>query len=226
MYPTSISVFGLAMASLAFAQTSIVTLYIPGADVQPLDASIIGSDATATTYAIQCAPGTDSSDCGLPGVITLTEGPKTAAYTMPAEPDASGGVAFTGFMDCSLAGTTSAVCVESFGGNEANSPGSSTVTYTGTDQPYMPVTITAGAAAKATAGNSPGSTVPPTTSRLSSTTATNTGSASRTTSSGSTASSSVSGAAQPSSSGQTGGASSSGANIKLALGAAIVLAMM
>ena len=48
-----------------------------------------------------------------------------------------------GQYDCSLAGTTSAVCVESHGGSEANFPGVSTETYTGTDQPYIPITITA-----------------------------------------------------------------------------------
>ncbi|RFU33986.1 hypothetical protein B7463_g2351, partial [Scytalidium lignicola] len=220
MYPTTISVLGLAIASLALAQTSVVTLYVPGADVQPLDASIVGSDATATTYAIQCAPGTDSNDCGLPGVITLVEGPKTAKYTMSAEMDASGAVAFTGYVDCSLAGTTSAVCIESYGGNEANSPGRSTMTYTGTDLEYMPVTITAGAAAKATTGASPSSAVPSTTDTVSLATPANTSGAS---SSGSAASSSGSAAAQPT----TGGASLSGANIKLALGgAAAVLAML
>jgi hypothetical protein len=58
----------------------------------------------------------------------------------------------TGYFDCSLAGTTSAVCVESFGGYEANDPGMSIETYTGTDQPYMPVIITAGVAVTSTSG--------------------------------------------------------------------------
>lgn len=47
----------------------------------------------------------------------------------------------TGLDQCSLA-TGSAVCFESNGGNGANDPGSSTVTYTGTDYTYMAVTIT------------------------------------------------------------------------------------
>merc|ERR1711939_443506 len=57
-----------------------------------------------------------------------------------------GVLAFTGRIDCSLDSTISAVCVESFGGSEANFPGESTETYTGTDFQYMPVFITAGAA--------------------------------------------------------------------------------
>lgn len=51
-----------------------------------------------------------------------------------------------GKYECSLAGTTSAVCIESHGGSQANFPGISTETYTGTDQPYIPITITARAA--------------------------------------------------------------------------------
>lgn len=50
----------------------------------------------------------------------------------------------TGYADCSLYSTASAVCVESFGGTDANFPGISTETYTGTDLPYMPIVITAG----------------------------------------------------------------------------------
>jgi len=56
-------------------------------------------------------------------------------------------------MDCSLAGTTSAVCAESFGGTEANFPGTSMETFTGTDYTFMPVTIT-GAAAAVTSSSS------------------------------------------------------------------------
>jgi hypothetical protein len=105
MTPIAICVVGLAVAGFSSAQ-STVSLFIPGADLQPLVASIVGSvqissclprdftdssqDATATTYAIQCVPGTDSSDCGISGVVTLTEGPSTAVYTMS---DGMGGVA-------------------------------------------------------------------------------------------------------------------------------------
>jgi len=139
----------LGAATLILGQTTTQTLYIPGADVQPLVASVIGADATATTYLLQCSPGTDSSDCGFDGPVTLTEGPATAAYTFPAENFDNGTLAFTGYQDCALYGTTSAVCVESAGGAEANFPGMSTVTYTGTDQPYMPVVVT-GAVAQST----------------------------------------------------------------------------
>jgi hypothetical protein len=42
---------------------------------------------------MQCADGTDSNDCGFDGVVTLTEGPATAAYTFAPELDANGSVA-------------------------------------------------------------------------------------------------------------------------------------
>jgi len=142
---STIVISGLVFAGLSVAQSTI-SLYIPGADTQSLVGSIIASDATATTYAIECAPNTDGSDCGFNGAITLTEGPSTAVYTLSEAGGASGssgGVAFTGYYDCSL-GASSAVCAESFGGDEANFPGSSTETFTGTDFTYMPVVITAG----------------------------------------------------------------------------------
>jgi len=82
MISATISIFGLVLAGLSSAQTTTISLYIPGADTQPLIGSIVGSDSAATTYALQCVAGTDASDCGFPGVFTLTEGPATAAYTM------------------------------------------------------------------------------------------------------------------------------------------------
>lgn len=149
----SITLFSLlGAATLALTQTITQTLYIPGADPQSLVASVLGADATATTYLLQCSTGTDSSDCGFDGPVTLTEGPATAAYTFPAEYFDNGTLAITGYQDCALYGTTSAVCVESAGGAEANFPGMSTVTYTGTDQPYMPVVVTGAVAVSTPSG--------------------------------------------------------------------------
>ncbi|KFZ16302.1 hypothetical protein V502_05185 [Pseudogymnoascus sp. VKM F-4520 (FW-2644)] len=143
MRPASVSLVGLALTTLSAAQKATVTLFVPGTEDEPLVASIIGSDATATTYAIMCDPAAESVDCGVEGTITLTEGPATAKYTIAPVVDPNGETAFAGKFECSLAGTTSAVCVESHGGSEANFPGISTETYTGTDQPYVPITITA-----------------------------------------------------------------------------------
>ncbi|KAH6665510.1 hypothetical protein B0J14DRAFT_643735 [Halenospora varia] len=140
----------LSLAALSLAQ-STVSLFIPGADTQPLVASVIGSDLLATTYAVQCTPGTDSSDCGFPGIFTLTEGPSTAAYTL-SEGYSSGGssvLAFTGYYQCSLDGLTSAICTESFGGKDANDPGMTTETM---DVSFMPVILTTGALQSNTGG--------------------------------------------------------------------------
>ncbi|KAH7377562.1 putative GPI anchored protein [Cadophora sp. MPI-SDFR-AT-0126] len=141
---SSKSIATLTLASLSLAQTSTVNLYIPGADTQSLIGEIVGTASSLTTYALQCVnPG---EECGFRGQFTITENAATARYTMPAENGDDGVLAFTARIDCSLDSTVSAVCVESFGGSDANFPGQSTETYTGTDFQYMPVFLTAGAA--------------------------------------------------------------------------------
>jgi hypothetical protein len=70
----------ILLATLTSAQ--MTSLWIPRADPQSLVGSIIGSDANAKTYAIQCAPGTDGSDCGIAGGIYLTEGSATAGFAI------------------------------------------------------------------------------------------------------------------------------------------------
>ncbi|TVY44861.1 hypothetical protein LSUB1_G001873 [Lachnellula subtilissima] len=233
MYPTTTVVFGLAIASISFAQISTVSLYIPGADFQPLVASVVASDATATTYAVQCKPGTDASDCGFPGVFTLTEGPATAAYTLTPEKDENGTLALcvffgpsAGYFDCSLDSTVSAVCTESFGGTEANDPGMSTETFSGTDFAFQPVEITA--RATASSGGSPSSAAASATN-ISSMTGNTLGASATAKTSGSGGSSS--GASQTSAS-QTAATSQAGVsalteNTRLALGGVFVaLAIM
>ena len=77
----STAIFCLALAGLSSAQ-STVSLLLLGADQMPLLASVVGSDATATTYAVICPSGTDASDCGIGEGLILTQGPATVAYTM------------------------------------------------------------------------------------------------------------------------------------------------
>ncbi|KAL5362681.1 hypothetical protein BJX96DRAFT_154397 [Aspergillus floccosus] len=72
------SLLGLAMAAMVSAKANpVTTMLIYGADPQPLAASVVGNDATATTYSINCPPGTDGSDCGMGPGLTLIAGPKT-----------------------------------------------------------------------------------------------------------------------------------------------------
>jgi len=226
---------GIVFAGLSVAQSTI-SLYIPGADTQPLVGSVIASDATATTYALECAPGTDSDDCGFPGVFTLTEGPSTAVYTLGGdiEADSSTIVAFSGYFDCSL-DASSAVCVESFTGTEANFPGMSTETFTGTDFSYMPVVITDGPLATDVAAPSstgaaptPASTTSAGGEAVSNTTGgkSSSGSATKTSASGSGATVTQASATSKSSSASTGGVPMVTGNAKWVLGGAALAAVL
>ncbi len=51
MFPATITLTALAIASLSLAQTSTVTLYIPGFDTQSLVASVVGSVCSARNAA-------------------------------------------------------------------------------------------------------------------------------------------------------------------------------
>ncbi|KUJ24253.1 uncharacterized protein LY89DRAFT_679436 [Mollisia scopiformis] len=227
MHSTTISVLGLALATLSLAQSSTISLFIPGADSQSLVASIVGSDATATTYAFQCAPGTDADDCGFPEVVTLTEGPAIAAYTFAPEVDANGTTAFAGYVDCSLA-ASSAVCAISAGGTEANDPGLETSTLTGTDYSYMPVVITAGALASNTGSSVPASTTSaPSSSSTGETSGTKTSGSSTKTSGSQTSSGTAAQTSGSSSKTSTaGGSAITGGAAWMVGGAALALAAM
>ncbi|RAH72478.1 putative GPI anchored protein [Aspergillus aculeatinus CBS 121060] len=134
---------GLAAAArLVSAQTTVTSMFIYDADPQPLVASVMGVAATATTYYINCPPGTDSSDCGMGPGLTVIAGPQTTSYLME-EPDED----FYWSVACSLQGTTTGSCVEMASGTGANFPGTSTIPLDTDDiaSGLMPVTITAGA---------------------------------------------------------------------------------
>ncbi|CZT07824.1 uncharacterized protein RCO7_10891 [Rhynchosporium graminicola] len=147
---TPIVVSTLSFLSLALAQspTSTVSLYIPGADPQGLIGYVAGTASSLTTYVLSCAD--PSEECGFRGAFTITENASKAKYTMAPEMGDDGVLAFTARIDCALSPST-AVCIESFGGSDANFPGQSTETYTGTDYQSMPVLITATNTSPATA---------------------------------------------------------------------------
>ncbi|PYH94296.1 hypothetical protein BO71DRAFT_353573 [Aspergillus ellipticus CBS 707.79] len=127
----------LATAGLVSAQSTVVSMFILDADPQPLAASIIGNDATATTYSVNCPPGTDSDDCGMGPGMTVINGPQTTMIMDDPDED------FWYTCICSLDGTTHAVCAETASGDGANFPGTSTTTLD-EDLELMPVTVTAG----------------------------------------------------------------------------------
>ncbi|PGH23232.1 hypothetical protein AJ80_02648 [Polytolypa hystricis UAMH7299] len=200
------SIIGLALLGLASAAqtSSVVSVFIPGTDTQSLVGSIIGNDATATTYLIQCAPGVDSSDCGMGPGLTLVSGPKTAALTMGVRDSE-----FYGEINCSMGGTTLAVCTEIMSGSEANFPGTETATFKSSDIGFMPVTVTAGSITSAAA------TAPTTTATASGSNALESG----------TAAANTADASAPASESSTGGMPQITGNAKLVIsGAAVALA--
>ncbi|KAF8589203.1 hypothetical protein K439DRAFT_1405270 [Ramaria rubella] len=85
-----------------------VSLYIPGADVQPISAGLlgVGSDGQ-TTWQLQqgSATGTftDPDDFGFPGTATLIEGPNDAFLTL-AVADPTDGTLAAGY-SCSISGS-------------------------------------------------------------------------------------------------------------------------
>lgn len=69
------SVFALVSAAAA-QSTTVVSLFLPEFDPQPLAASVVGADATATSYVLACQ--TDS--CDINGASpTVVNGPSTFA---------------------------------------------------------------------------------------------------------------------------------------------------
>ncbi|MCJ1253920.1 Mucin-21 [Lignoscripta atroalba] len=150
----------LAFIGLSSAQ-STVSLFLLSTDNQSLVGSIVGSDSTATTYVIQCPPGTDSNDCGYPIPVTVMQGPATVFYSMSLP-------GFTADFGCSLGGTTTAICSQSVGGSDANSPGQATETLAASDITFLPVVITAEAGAGNTASTAPATTTAEVTSDSSS----------------------------------------------------------
>ncbi|KAL9065168.1 MAG: hypothetical protein Q9161_008412 [Pseudevernia consocians] len=157
----------LSLIALSVAQNQTVSLFLPNADLQSLVGSIVGGDATATTYVIQCANGgsdsaaattaaattaaataaattdlgDDGSDiCGLPTPITLVEGPSTVAYSLALDDS-------TVAVNCVLSGSSVAVCTAGATGailTQESVPISTATTLSGTDVSFLPVVITAG----------------------------------------------------------------------------------
>lgn len=134
-----ITSFAVLFGAVAAQQT---TLTIPFYDYDQSSflASVIGASNGATTLELACPP-VSTVDCGLAPGETLIYGPSTYNINVGSPEHAD---AFTGTQDCD-AGTTSAVCTESYGGSEANYPGVGTTTYTGSEIVIAQVVITAGA---------------------------------------------------------------------------------
>ncbi|GLI79200.1 hypothetical protein PoHVEF18_007528 [Penicillium ochrochloron] len=185
----------VAGAAIAAAD-STVTLFLPGFDAQSIDAKILGSSSTMTTYLLNCPPGADPNNCGLPDVgYRVTAGGSTVLYTMSYDDE-------TISQSCKLEGTTSAACwgaitSGTMTSTESTSFDIATIPYGGFQAVHVTATQTGDAAASTGASASaPTATMTKTTTSSASgstTTGTSTGTASQSGSTGtSTASSSAS----------------------------------
>ncbi|ROV87165.1 hypothetical protein VSDG_09981 [Cytospora chrysosperma] len=151
----SLSLASAALVATTMAQsTSVTSLFLYGSEGENIVASVMSVASGATTYFINCAEGTDSSDCGFGPGMTFVEGPSTFGLHV-TEADA-----FTMDVDCKITSET-ASCVETDAGPEANDPGTFTGVMSDISDSLLPVTITAGldllsagASASATASGS------------------------------------------------------------------------
>lgn len=128
------------------------SLLLDGVGTQTLVAEVLGADATATTYLLNCPSGTDGNDCGMyNGSVTV--GP-WASQTLPSGAKETGNYDFSMSMDtfqfslhCEMSKTVAQKCTTvNIGGNNDDTP---TLTISASDLEdysfiYVPVTITAG----------------------------------------------------------------------------------
>ncbi|OOQ86800.1 hypothetical protein PEBR_19653 [Penicillium brasilianum] len=187
----------VAGASLAVAD-STVTLFLPGFDTQSIDAKILGSSSSLTTYLLNCPPNEDSNSCGLPdNGYTVTAGSSTVIYNVSYDSEK---IAET----CKLDGTTSATCWATVvsgtsTSSESETFGIATIPYGGFQAVHVTATQTGGAAAST--GASASASTASSTGSGSTTTGTSTGTASQSgktaTSAASTTASHSSNAAMP-----------------------------
>ncbi|KAL4757786.1 uncharacterized protein BDW70DRAFT_142781 [Aspergillus foveolatus] len=139
-----------ALASLACAESTITSMFLPGFSQESIVASVAGNDGTATTYSMTCAASYDTEEeCGMGNGLTVVKAGKAMTYMM----DEGDAYSFSG--ECTVDGTTAA-CTGSATGPGDGLPASQTYkTYA----QYVPVTITAGSITDATAAPTATSTV-------------------------------------------------------------------
>jgi hypothetical protein len=132
----------LATPALAKDDTTMtVSIPIPGADQQPLVASVVTVNEQTTSFTVRCPSGESSNKCGMgPGLAAafISGATWTAVLSEPGE--------FTESYEYRLdSSQASATYMMSMGGHGANFPGVTTHTMALDKMPYMPVTVTAGA---------------------------------------------------------------------------------
>ncbi|KAI1855613.1 hypothetical protein JX265_006016 [Neoarthrinium moseri] len=150
--------------------TSITKILLLDTDSdQTLVADVLAADPTATTFLLNCPPGTDSNDCG-----TYNESVIVGPWAKPTPPpDATTGIydvdismpdeSWSFHIHCDMSLTVPVQCTTTnLGGNDDGHP-TATFTVASDDMSmgwgYIPVTITAGLEKLASATDSAGSVV-------------------------------------------------------------------
>lgn len=138
MYYSHSLVLASALVVGSVAQsTSVTSLFLYGYEGENIVASVLSVGPEATSYFVNCAPGTDGSDCGFGPGVTFVNGPSTFA----AHVTESG--AFTMDTECKVTSEV-ADCVQTLAGPEANDPGITSGVVNDFTSSLLPVTITAG----------------------------------------------------------------------------------
>ncbi|RGP75920.1 hypothetical protein FLONG3_5500 [Fusarium longipes] len=144
----SLALFAGVIATAA-AQTTTVNFFLPGFDDFAIEGSVVAVKGEATTVAINCAEGTDSSDCGIQEARTVVGGPSTMDISYSySPPEEYGG----GFIDqntgCKLDPKNDVAYCSVEATNVISGVTESMATSTalsGYKQLIIPITITAGA---------------------------------------------------------------------------------
>ncbi|KAI9167059.1 hypothetical protein HJFPF1_03178 [Paramyrothecium foliicola] len=143
-------------AGVVAAQTT-VDIFLPMADAQALDASIVGSDASLTTYKVTCPTTAPADECGMPlEGLTVSQGPSSWAMTYGMD-DVDG--VYTQAVACKLdlekdAASCSMTASQEYDGTTSTT--SDATVETGVLASFIPVTITAGDVAAAPASTTTG----------------------------------------------------------------------
>ncbi|KAJ5335894.1 hypothetical protein MYU51_020293 [Penicillium brevicompactum] len=121
------------------AGDSVISLFIPDTDPQPLVASIVAQNSATTSLSVNCPSSTKSEICGMGPGLFLTTAPTSVEYLIS---DSAGSI--YDHVVCFMTGTTSGVCTATITGHGANFPGTSTSTLNQDQITSLPVTVIAG----------------------------------------------------------------------------------
>ncbi|KAF2202982.1 hypothetical protein GQ43DRAFT_291081 [Delitschia confertaspora ATCC 74209] len=100
-----------------------IPIIFPGADDQPLVATVLSANAATTSMIVGCPIGEDSSECGFGPGFNIDIVSKTIYQASFTDGDS-----WSFSLKCDAAKPTAVVCTESNGGVDANFPGVSTTT--------------------------------------------------------------------------------------------------